>query len=382
MNNVRVLIVDDEEMVRRGMARTVHKLEYEVDEASDGDGAMAAIQANEYDVVVSDIRMPGMDGIELLKLIAKRDPDIPVILMSGAPSLETAIKAVEYRAFRYLTKPFQPQEFQRVVQHAARLRQLAQLKSQALAISGSPGGREGSFEALEAAIERLMDSFWMAYQPIVQAADRSIFGYEALLRTEEPSLPHPGAAFQAAERLQCVHRLGRAVRDRTVEPIAKAAGENVLFLNLHPQDLADEELLAEDSPIASMAWRTILEITERASLESVPDAADRVKLLRERGFRIAVDDLGAGYAGLTSFATLEPDFVKIDISLVRGVDRDPVRQKLIRSLNKLCEEMSIQVVAEGIETPEERDTIIDLGCDYLQGYLLARPGPPFPEVAW
>jgi EAL domain-containing protein (putative c-di-GMP-specific phosphodiesterase class I) len=382
MSNVRVLIVDDEEMIRRGMIRAVHNLDYQVDEAADGEGAMAAIQANEYDVVVSDIRMPGMDGIELLKLIAKRDPDIPVILMSGAPSLETALMAIEYRAFRYLTKPFHPQEFQRVVQHAARLRQLARLKSQALAISGSPGGREGGFEALEAGMERLMGSFWMAYQPIVQAADHSIFGYEALLRTEEPSLPHPGAAFQAATRLQCEHRLGRAVRERAVGPIAMAGGRDVLFLNLNPSDLADEELLAPDSPIASLAWRTILEITERASLESVPDAADRVALLRERGFRIAVDDLGAGYAGLTSFATLEPDFVKIDMSLVRGVDRDPVRQKLIRSLNKLCEEMSIQVIAEGIETPDERDTIIDLGCDFLQGYLLARPGPPFPEMVW
>ena len=98
--------------------------------------------------------------------------------------------------------------------------------------------------------------------------------------------------------------------------------------------------------------------------------------------RIAVDDLGAGYAGLTSFAQLEPEFVKLDMSLVRDVHRVALKRKLIRSMTTLCKEMGIVVVAEGIETVEERDNVIALGCDLLQGYLFAKPGRPFPEVRW
>ena len=90
----------------------------------------------------------------------------------------------------------------------------------------------------------------------------------------------------------------------------------------------------------------------------------------------------AGYAGLTSFALLEPDIVKLDMALVRGIDKKPVQQKLVASMTTLCKDMGLLVVAEGIETCEERDTLIDLGCDLLQGYLFARPGPPFPVAEW
>jgi len=382
MGSARILVVEDEEMVRELMTEAIGALGHEVVEAEDGEQALEQIEFQTFDAVVTDIRMPRMDGMELLKAIVRRDPDVPVIIQSGHPSVETAIEAVEYNAFRYLTKPFELEKLTSAVQHAVRLRQLARLKSQALAISGCPGGRTGSFEALEASFERLMARFWVAYQPIVDAAAGTVFGYEALLRTDEPSLPHPGAALQAAERLQKTDTLGRAIRDRAVEPLADHSAQDILFLNLHPSDLLDDSLLSNDTPLAGLAWRTVLEITERASLESIPDVQGRVESLRQLGFRIAVDDLGAGYAGLTSFVSLDPDFVKIDMTLVRGVNRDPVRQRLIRSLTSLCEEMGILVVAEGIETEAERETVVDLGCDLLQGYLLARPGRPFPDVTW
>jgi len=100
------------------------------------------------------------------------------------------------------------------------------------------------------------------------------------------------------------------------------------------------------------------------------------------GFRIAIDDLGAGYAGLTSFATLEPEFVKLDMSLVRDVHKSPMKEKLVGSITSLCKELGMMVVAEGVETPLERDMLVALGCDLLQGYLLAMPGRPFPTFAW
>jgi EAL domain-containing protein (putative c-di-GMP-specific phosphodiesterase class I) len=106
-----------------------------------------------------------------------------------------------------------------------------------------------------------------------------------------------------------------------------------------------------------------------------------VTRLRGLGYRIAIDDLGAGYAGLTSFAQLEPEVVKVDMSLVRGIDSSPVKQKLVRSIIALCTELGIQLVAEGIETPAERDAVVALGGDLCQGYLFAKPGRGFPTPA-
>jgi EAL domain-containing protein (putative c-di-GMP-specific phosphodiesterase class I) len=153
----------------------------------------------------------------------------------------------------------------------------------------------------------------------------------------------------------------------------------LLFVNLHPKDLLDETLLAANTPLAAIAKRVVLEITERASLHEIPNVRARIQSLRKLGFRIAIDDLGAGYAGLTSFALLEPDIVKLDMALVRGLDREPTKQTLVRTMISMSKELGIIVIAEGIETAGERDELVRDGCDLMQGYLFARPGAPFPE---
>jgi EAL domain-containing protein (putative c-di-GMP-specific phosphodiesterase class I) len=221
----------------------------------------------------------------------------------------------------------------------------------------------------------------MVYQPIVCWSKRSVFAYEGLVRSAEPALPNPGAFLTAAERLHRLDEVGRAIRGRVAGAMIEDRVHTV-FVNLHTRDLLDEALYNPESPLSQVARRVVLEITERAALDEVRDVRDRVARLRKMGYRVAVDDLGAGYAGLTSFAQLEPDVVKLDMSLVRNVNKEPTKLKLIRSMISLCAEMGLLVVAEGVETSEERDVLVDLGCDYLQGYLFARPGSPFPEVVW
>src|SRR5207302_9679534 len=138
-------------------------------------------------------------------------------------------------------------------------------------------------------------------------------------------------------------------------------------LNLHAQGLEDDARYDPSEPLHAVADRVVFEITERASLETLKDLPARISALRRRGFRIAVDDLGAGYAGLTSFALLEPEFVKLDMSLIRDVHKEPTKRKLIASMLSLCRDLHIQTVAEGIETVEERDALAELGCELLQG---------------
>jgi EAL domain-containing protein (putative c-di-GMP-specific phosphodiesterase class I) len=222
---------------------------------------------------------------------------------------------------------------------------------------------------------------WIAFQPIV-AKDGAIFGYEALLRSDEPTLPHPGAVLSAAERLERLSELGQRIRELAAKAFEPLSSDTLLFVNLHPRDLMDPTLVAPEMPLTRMARRVVLEITERAAIDDIKDVRARIGALRAMGYRIAVDDLGAGYAGLASFATLEPEFVKFDMSLIRDVHMSTIRRKLIGAMTTLCKDMGMRVVAEGIEAVEERDTVLDLNVDLFQGYLLGRPGRPFPKHVW
>jgi EAL domain-containing protein (putative c-di-GMP-specific phosphodiesterase class I) len=139
---------------------------------------------------------------------------------------------------------------------------------------------------------------------------------------------------------------------------------------------------AHAAKVASFAHGVVLEVTERAALEQVPGLIPAVLRLRELGFRIALDDLGAGYAGLSSFALLEPEIVKVDMSLVQGIHRSPTKQKLFRSFSGLCKDLKTEIIAEGVEVAEERDCLNDLGGDLYQGYLFARPDRGFPQPAF
>jgi EAL domain-containing protein (putative c-di-GMP-specific phosphodiesterase class I) len=193
------------------------------------------------------------------------------------------------------------------------------------------------------------------------------------MRSSEPSLPHPGAVLDAATQLGRLSQVGRRVRTLSAATRAIRAEDVSLFVNLHPEDLRDADLIDRAAALTAIAPRVILEVTERAPLDTSPALTERIAELRSLGFRIAVDDIGAGYSGLTSFTELMPEVVKLDMALVRGVHTNVLKQRTIRALCRLCHEVGTLVVGEGVETVEERATLVDLGCDLLQGYLIGRP---------
>jgi len=379
---VRILVAEDDDLGRRLIQRILAAFDWDVVLVPDGAQALEKFAAEHFDVVLTDIFMPQLDGIALLRAIRERDLEVPIIVITGAPDMPSAIAAIELGAFGYLPKPFDIEHLRSLLGRAVQLSKMARMKRAAMNVMGSAHPRAGDRAGLDAVFSRAMDSLWMAYQPIVRAADRTLFGYEALMRSSEPALPHPGAVLDAAERLGRIHTLGQQVRARAAAPIVQCEPETCLFVNLHASDLADEALLDSGAPLSQIAPRVVLEVTERASLDDVPDVRGRVQALRAMGFRIAVDDLGAGYAGLTSFTLLEPDVVKLDMDLVRGIDTHRTKRSIVSSMVTLCHEMKSVVVAEGVETSQERDTLVDLGCDLIQGYLLAKPGPAFPEFTW
>jgi len=367
-----VLIVDDEAAIRFGVSEALRYAGYEVEAVGNGEEALQRIAARRFEAVLSDISMPGVDGVELLRRVRRLDFDLPVILLTGDPRLETAIQAVDAGALRYLQKPVSLAEIESALQTAVRLCRLARWKRDSLAYLGEHRLMADP-HALEWALDEALKSLFLAAQPIVRAADGSLFGRELLLRSTTPRLPDPPAVLEAAERLGRVRDVGRIVR-RLAAGVAIPAG-TCLFINVHSLDLEDEELHSRQGPLTRSAKDVVLEVTERGRIDSVSDLTRRVARLRSLGYRIAVDDFGAGYAALNSFASLRPDIAKLDMALVRSVDRDPSRRRLVTSVTSMCRDLGILVVAEGIETDAEKTTLIELGCDLLQGFLI---GPPLP----
>jgi len=374
-----VLIVDDEPITARGYARALTGAGYSVTIAGAGREGATLARGKRYDAIVSDIAMPDMDGLALLRDIRQTDLDVPMIFMTGSPALETALEAIEYGAFRYLLKPVPLDKMLEVVHRAVAMHKLALVRREAAMMTELEGKQIGDRAGLEARFTSAVEKLWVAAQPIVSWSGRSVFAYETLLRTDEPTLRSPLDFFDAAERLGKAAELGRIIRRHVAGILGGVRPAGHIFVNLHPADLEDPELYADDGALTPFAGQVVLEITERAALDGIHELSSRVTRLRSLGYRIAIDDLGAGYAGLTSFAQLEPEVVKVDMSLVRGIDNSPVKQKLVRSIIALCTELGIQLVAEGIETPAERDALIALGGDLCQGYLFARPGRGFPN---
>ncbi|HEY6463935.1 MAG TPA: EAL domain-containing protein, partial [Polyangiaceae bacterium] len=367
-----MLVVDDDDALARAVKRILEGAGYVVTTAQDGASAIETVQRAPFDVIVSDINMPGMSGVDLLRVVRAYDLDVPVILMSGAPTVETAMEAVSLGALCYLPKPTSRDVLLGAVERASRLHRMARMKREALKLGGADDAQAGDRAGLEARFERALDTLWMAFQPIVEPALGRVFGYEALMRASEPSLPHPGAILDAAERLGRLPDLGQRVRALSAAAFERAPRDTLLFVNLHTRDLLDPTLYEAASPLTKLADRVVLELTERAAVDDVKDIQSRVSVLRFHGYRLAIDDLGAGYAGLSSFAAFEPEIVKLDMSLVRDVHRSDIRRRLIESMATLCKELGMLVVAEGVEVGEERDCVRTCGCSLQQGYLYAK----------
>jgi EAL domain-containing protein (putative c-di-GMP-specific phosphodiesterase class I) len=226
-------------------------------------------------------------------------------------------------------------------------------------------------DQLEASFERALH---IVYQPLVEGREWKLCGFEALVRADHDLLGDPCSLLDAAERLHRVERLGRAIRRRVAVEFAQAPRTlGLVFVNLHALDLTDRSLSSPYSPLWKLRDRVVLEITERASLEAVSDARYRVAELREMGYRIAIDDLGAGHSRMNRFTLHDTDFVKLDMSLVRDLPLHRQRQRSVSNIISMCRDQGIRVVGEGVETAAECETLLDLGCDLLQGYLIARP---------
>jgi EAL domain-containing protein (putative c-di-GMP-specific phosphodiesterase class I) len=354
-----VLVIDDDPDVAKAYGKILALAGYEPVVRTDPVEASLEVVTHRFAAIVTDIKMPKISGTELLSVVRSHDEDVPVVLVTGNGSLETAMEAVSLRSTEYLLKPVDPPAL------------LAAVKK-GIARAEATRARAGVVAPPKTVLNEAFRQLWLACQPI-QTSHGQLYGYEVLLRSDHPSYGRPDELLGAAAASERLDELGRLVRARAAEIVPQLPADVSLFVNLHVNDLLDDDLFDPAAPLGRVADRVVLEVTERHHMEGVPDLGGRVYRLRSLGFRIAVDDLGAGYSGLTSLVLLEPELVKLDMGLVRNANESFMRQSVIRSLVELARTTGIAVVAEGIETIAERDCITRLGCDYLQGYLLGRP---------
>lgn len=223
--------------------------------------------------------------------------------------------------------------------------------------------------------ERLGFRFDYAYQPIVDITTRTVFAHEALVRGAQGE----GAASVLAQVNDLNrYRFDQACRVKAIKGAHALGMQEHLSINFLPNAVYKPEVCIRTTLEAAQTAgfpldRIIFEVTEG---ERVEDGVWFAQILREYkrcGFKTAIDDFGAGFAGLKLLADFQPDLVKIDMDLVRHIDSSRPRQAIVRGLMGMCRDLGIQVIAEGIETPAERDFLADQGVRLMQGYLFARP---------
>ncbi len=213
------------------------------------------------------------------------------------------------------------------------------------------------------------------FQPIVDIRKKKVHGFEALLRVHHPLLDGPMMLLNLAEKFNSLRDVSFFSHSNALKYIRALDSGQKMFLNLHPKDFVEyENLDIKSNPFYGQDLsRLVFEITERYYLRDTDRIHSIIKFFKQFGLGIALDDLGSGYSSLEVLTNLEPDYIKIDMSLIRNIHQNDRKQKLIKSLFYYSEQIGCRCVAEGVETKEEYEVLKSMNCEFIQGFYLARP---------
>ncbi len=225
------------------------------------------------------------------------------------------------------------------------------------------------------------------FQPIIDArAPDQIVANECLLRglTTEGELISPGKLFGAAKQAGLLFQLDLAARRKAVQSIAEHDLQTLSFINFTPTSIYDpatclRSTVAAVQQLGLSPDRIVFEIIETEHAEENL-LRSILAVYRSAGFKVAIDDFGAGYSSMNLIVALRPDFLKLDMELIRGIDKDPYKSELASSLLETARNLSIKTIAEGVETKAEWEWVRDHGADLVQGYYFAKPGTPPPSL--
>ncbi len=361
----RVLLVDAGELSRRALHRVLDSGGHVVEATADAAGANASLESRDFDLALVSDDVEG-GGLEFLVRLRDRRPKVMRMLLVSPAKREAAIVAVSTGlAHRSLARPFQAEALDReigvLLEMAEHIRQ---------AVSSQP-----ERESAERLFRECLDGqrLALARQPIVSVRDSELCAYELLLRSRHPVLRGPLEILDAVERCDRVADLGRAVNRLAAGQIAALPASVAVFVNTHPAQFADDQVLATFEPLLPFASRVVLEITERAPLSDFHGAEQALRDLTALGFRMAVDDIGSGYNSLAVLAELQPAYIKADMSIVRRVHEDPRKQRLIHLLGSFASATGAELIAEGVESVEELEAVARYGAHLVQGFHIGKP---------
>ena len=387
-----VLIVDDEQTNVALLERMLRQVGVaEIHGTNDPQLAVERCREVGADLVLLDLHMPRHDGFAVMAELADSLPEdafVPVLVLTADSTTEIRDRALQAGASDFLTKPLDRMEV------ILRVRNLLQTRALYLDVQQRNARLRAELDRREAEEWRLEQErrdrlaridevlrrrgYTMVFQPIAGLASGEIVGAEALARfTDEPYRP-PNEWFDEASTVGRSQELEIAAVTAAVASLDELPEGVFLALNLSPETAVRPELaeaLREVPP-----ERIVVELTEHTRVDDYAPLLAGLEPLREGGFRIAVDDAGAGYAGLRHVLRLQPDMLKLDIDLIRGIDVDPVKRALSAALVRFAHETGAVIIAEGIETAAELETLRSLGVEWGQGYHLARPASlPLPH---
>ncbi len=224
------------------------------------------------------------------------------------------------------------------------------------------------------------------FQPIISLKNGDIIGYEALSRGPIEGLLHlPETLFDCAKIMNKVWELDLLCRIKAIERAKEIIGDKYLFINIEPDIIKDPEFKRGFTKEYLEAYQIspeniIFEITEHQAVLDFKGFREIIDNYKGQGYRIAIDDAGDGYSGLRMLAEIRPNFVKIDMGLIRNIDKDMMKKELLRSMQSFSRITNIKLIAEGIETIDELRTLIEIGIEYGQGYFIQKPKPSFIQL--
>jgi EAL domain-containing protein (putative c-di-GMP-specific phosphodiesterase class I)/DNA-binding NarL/FixJ family response regulator len=388
MGRIRLMLADDEAPLLDAMCELVSTDRYidVVGTARDVGEAIDLAELHEPDVALLDVRMPGGGGSRAAREIRRRSPETRIVALSASTDPRTVASMVRAGAMGYVGKDQPADEVLRAIHRSVdgrssiavdRLGEVAErlAEHQAGQVVRVAERARVSTERIQAAIHG--DVLETVFQPIADLADGRIRGVEALARFMTKPRRSPETWFAEAASHGLLTQLELAAATQAFDHLDRIPEGVYLSVNVSPETLRAPRLA--EMLRALPTRRVVLELTERSAILDYEESRAHVAGLRALGARLAVDDVGSGFSGLGHVVELSPDLLKFDRSLVSGVDSDATKRALIARLTSFAAEVGMEIVAEGIETAAELETLRALGVETGQGFLLGRPGP-IPET--
>jgi EAL domain-containing protein (putative c-di-GMP-specific phosphodiesterase class I) len=374
------LIADDEPALIGALSELLAHEDGVVVVATAGDADEAIELATEArpDVALVDVKMPAGGGARAAREIIRVSPSTRVIALSAFEDRPTVLEMLRAGAVGYLVKGSAAEQIVdsivRVMNGGTSLssevvggivQELAsQLRREEI--------EEERVAQRRVEIERFLsgEGLTMAFQPIVELRTGTVVGMEALARFRSLPLRAPTEWFAEAVQLELGVQLELATIREALRSLGRIPPGAYLSVNASHRTAMSPELM---TALAEHASRIVVEITEHEAIEDYDVLMSSLSELRASGVRIAIDDAGSGFASLRHTLRIGPDIVKVDISLTRQIDTDRGRRALASALISFADEMNMSIVAEGIETKEELETLLELGVHFGQGFYLAKP---------